>query len=270
MTTNQPATKRKVLLTGATGRIGTAFREYIGDRYDLRLLDRSFAEITDPHNFERIEIDVADLDACQQACQGIDTVVHLAGDPSGRAGFYGSLLDNNVKGVYNIFQAAKDQGCQRVIFASSVQAISGYPLDVQAHTDSAVRPLNMYAVSKCFGEAVAHCFAYGEGLSSIAIRVGSFEGNPGFSTEVTPNARNLSTFVSKRDLSQLIMRCIEVENVQFAIVHGISDNRFKRMDLSDTRTLVDYQPLDDAFQYFNIGLKYQPRWYQDRGQEPPE
>ncbi len=211
---------------------------------------------------EVIEIDVADLAACQAACRDMDTVVHLAGDPSGRAGFYGSLLDNNIKGVYNIFQAAKDQGCQRVIFASSVQTISGYSLDVQAHTDSVVKPLNMYAVSKCFGEAVAHYFAYGEGVSSIAIRIGSFEGNR--SRQIPRNARNLSTFISKRDLSHLIARCIETPDIQFAIVHGISDNRFKRLDLTDTREILGYAPQDNAFQVFDTGLQYRERWYEER------
>lgn len=259
---HESSKKRKVLLTGAAGRIGTAFRHYAGQHYQFRLADRQANEITDPGPHEVVTLDVADLAACQAACQGMETVVHLAGDPSGHAGFYASLLDNNIKGVYNIFQAAKDQGCGRVIFASSVQAIEGYPLDVQAHPESPVKPLNMYAVSKCFGEAVAHCFAMSEGLSSIAIRIGTFEGNHGWVE--TPDDRNLSTFVSQRDLCHLITRCIETPDIQFAIVHGVSDNRFKRMDISSTRSLVGYAPRDDAFERFEIGLRHRERWHQER------
>jgi uronate dehydrogenase len=207
------------------------------------------------------ELELADPAACQAACRGIDTVVHLAADPSSRAGFYESLLDNNIKGTYNIFQAAKEEGCRRVVYASSVQVISGYPLDVQAHPESPVKPLNMYAVSKCFGEAVAHYFAMAEGLSSIAIRIGSFEGNQTW-TE-TPTARNLSTFVSKRDLSHLIVCCIEAQNIRFAIAHGVSNNRFKRMDITSTREILGYAPQDDSFQWFNIGLRYLDRWYEE-------
>jgi nucleoside-diphosphate-sugar epimerase len=66
-----------------------------------------------------LALDVADLAACQEACKTIDTVIHLAADAGPEADFYGSLLDNNIKGTYNIFRAAKDQGCRRVIFASS-------------------------------------------------------------------------------------------------------------------------------------------------------
>lgn len=257
---SSPSPKRKVLLTGAAGRIGTAFRHYAADRYDFRLADRDLSRLAEPGGHETTAFDIADLEACQTACRGIDTVVHLAADPSGKAGFYGSLLDNNIKGTYNIFQAAKDQGCRRVVYASSVQAIDGYPLDVQAHPDSPVKPLNMYAVSKCFGEAVAHYFAHAEGLSSIAIRVGSFEGNHPWTD---PDARNLSTFVSKRDLSQLIARCIDAPDVLFAIVHGVSDNRFKRMDLTSARAVVGYAPQDDSFRLFDTGLHYRERWYQE-------
>lgn len=257
----EAASKRKILLTGAAGRIGQAFREYAGDYYQFRLADRPGSELGEPGPHEVIELELADPAACQEACKGIETVVHLAGDPDSRAGFYESLLDNNIKAVYNIFQAAKDQGCRRVIFASSVQVIEGYPLDVQAHPESQVKPLNMYAVSKCFGEAVAHYFATTEGLSSIAIRIGTFEGNGAWPE--TPDSRNLSTFVSKQDLCHLIVRCIEAPEVQFAIVHGLSNNRFKRMDIHSTRQILGYAPQDDAFEWFDVGLKHRERWYKE-------
>lgn len=258
--------KHKVLLTGAAGRIGSAFREHIGTRYHLRLADRNLANLGDPADHEVIRLDVADPDACQAACVGIETVVHLAGDPSGRSGFYNSLLDNNVKGVYNIFQAAADQGCRRVVFASTVQTISGYPLDVQVRPEMPVRPLNMYAASKIFGEAVAHVFAMTTDLSAIAVRIGSFAGNR---VHTDPPARTLSTFISQRDMSELLVRCIEAPQVKFAIVHGVSDNRFKRLDLTTTRELLDYHPQDDSFQIFDTGLKYWDRWYDEAPNRKP-
>jgi nucleoside-diphosphate-sugar epimerase len=260
--------KRKILLTGAAGRIGATFRQYARERYRFRLADRNLELLGDPAEHEIMQLDIADLAACQRACEGIDTVLHLAGDPSPRADFYGSLLDNNIKGVYNIFRAAKDQGCRRVIFASSVQVISGYPLDVQARPDSPVKPINMYGVAKCFGEATAHYFALAEGLSSIAVRIGSFEGNRHDWTEI--NARNLSTFVSKRDLCHLFVRCIETPGVQFAIVHGVSNNRFKRMDISSTKEILGYAPQDDSFQLFKTGLRYQERWFSELPEPPSD
>ncbi|MGH2531271.1 MAG: NAD-dependent epimerase/dehydratase family protein, partial [Thermomicrobiales bacterium] len=112
------------LLTGAAGRIGTAFFDQERDRYRFRLADREQSDLSsrDTGEHEVVTLDVADLDAVQRACAGgpsgaIDTVVHLAADPSPAADFYGSLLENNIKGTYNVFQAARDQGCARVVFA---------------------------------------------------------------------------------------------------------------------------------------------------------
>jgi nucleoside-diphosphate-sugar epimerase len=251
---------RKVLLTGAGGRIGVAFREHVGSRYDLLLVDRDAARIGDPAGHEACVADVSDLAVCRQLCAGIDTVLHLAADPSTTADFYGSLLDNNLKGVYNIFRAAKDQGCRRVVYASSIQVIEGYPLDVQATPESPIKPMNMYAACKAFGEATAHYFAYAEGLSSIAVRIGAYEGNR---PQLATDGRTLSAFVSKRDLSHLFVQCIEVEDVQFAIVHGVSDNRFKRLDITSTRAIVGYRPQDDAFRLAETGIQDTERWLRE-------
>ena len=250
-TSDEAAAPRRVLLTGAAGRIGTNFRREMGGRYRLRLGigPRDDPGETDGH--EVMSFDIADPDACRVACREIDTVVHLAADPSPAADFYGSLLDNNIKGTYNVFRAAKDEGCRRVVFASSIHAVVGYPPDTQARTDMPPRPANMYGVSKCFGEAVAHVFAHTEGLSSIAIRIGAYDAEW---LRRGPGAPELGAFVSHRDLNQLLVRCIEVPAVRFAIVHGVSDNRYKRLDLASTRELLGYEPRDDAFKIFGDDL----------------
>jgi NAD+ dependent glucose-6-phosphate dehydrogenase len=234
-----------ILLTGAGGRIGSAFRAYAGDRYRLRLADRDIDKLGDPRGHEVFALDAADLDACQAACAGVDVVIHLAADPSGAADFYGSLLDNNVKATYNIFRAAKDQGCRRVIYASSIRALEGYPQGAPVAPDVPVRPIDMYGVSKCFGEATAHCFAAREGLSSIVIRIGTFEGT--WKNKPTAEA-GLSRIITKRDMCQLLVRCVEAPDIQFAIVHGLSDNRVKRLDIESTKALLGYAPQDDGFE----------------------
>jgi len=82
-----------------------------------------------------------------------------------------------------------------------------------------------------------------EGLSAIAIRIGAFQ--PLESAERPGSLGMADAWVSRRDLDQLINLCIEVENVQFAVLHGLSDNRFKRLDITDARELVGYAPQDD-------------------------
>ncbi len=251
MTLPPPATPpRRVLLTGAAGRIGTNFRREYGDRYALRLADRESAPLAAVGDQEALTFDIADLDACRRACAGIDTVIHLAADPSPRADFHDSLLANNVAGTYNIFRAARDADCRRVIFASSINAVDAYPPDVQIAPDDPIRAPNMYGVSKAFGEATARYFADREGLSALCIRIGAYDAG-------RPNApvtqARLAVYVSPRDLNQLLVRCIET-SVHFAIVNGISDNRYKRLDISSARDLLGYAPQDDAFRLFDITL----------------
>jgi nucleoside-diphosphate-sugar epimerase len=241
-----PSTKQTILLTGAAGRIGSNFLREFGDRYKWVLADHVTPTVISD-GADVITFDVADLDACRSACAEVNTVVHLAADPSPEADFYGSLLDNNIKGTYNMFRAAKDAGCQRVIFASSVHAIFAYPPDSPVPDGVPVRPANMYGATKTFGESVGSAFAYGEGLSSICVRIGAYH-NDWIKSAATPD--NLCAYVSPRDLNQLLVKCIETPDIDYAVVIGLSNNRQLRMSLDATRTLLNYQPVDDGFEVF--------------------
>lgn len=92
----------RILITGAGGRVATAFRQAMGDRYALRLAERDISLLSDLRpGDEVISFNIADLDACRAACANIDTVLHLAADPSPDADFCGSLMDNNILGTFN-------------------------------------------------------------------------------------------------------------------------------------------------------------------------
>ena len=164
----------RILITGAGGRVATAFRQAMGDRYALRLAERDISLLNDLQpGDEVISFNIADLDACRAACANIDTVLHLAADPLPDADC-GSLMDNNILGTFNIFRAAKDAGCRQVVFASSAQAVEGYPLDYQIRPDDAPKPKNLYGASKAFGEGIAAYFAHQEGLSALSVRIANF------------------------------------------------------------------------------------------------
>lgn len=241
--------KTTILVTGAAGRIGSAFVAEMRDRYTFRLADRTERVQTLLPDAETLVMDVADLDACREAVRGIDVVLHLAADPSPRAGYYASLRPNNFDATYNIFRAATDAGCRRVVTASSVQTVMGYPPDDNTSVDAPWWPLNMYAVSKCYGEALARMFSATEGLPAICVRIGAYH-RPGLGD---PEQRHeLSAYVSPRDLNQLFRLCIDTEDIDFAIVHGISNNRTQRLSLQETRDLLGYAPLDDGFEVFGV------------------
>lgn len=236
---------RLVLLTGAAGRIGSAFFAAHGADYRFRLADRSAEglEALFSVGHEVVLLDVADAEACEAACAGVDTVMHLAADPSPEADWDSSLLANNIQGVVNVFRAASDAGCRRVIFASSVHAVGGYPPRTPIADNAPPLPTNLYGASKAFGEAVAAAYA-ASGLSGIAIRIGAYDA-PWFYAERDPRAA--AAYVSTRDMNQLLRLCIEAPGLGYAVVGGISNNRHKRFDLVQTRALLGYAPDDDGF-----------------------
>jgi UDP-glucose 4-epimerase len=244
--------RRKVLVTGAAGNIGSYFAQHSHQRYDLRLMVRKSDETKGIETFgETVLAELSELDRLKEICAGVDTVLHLAGNPSPNA-TWDSLRDDNITGTYHLYVAAKSAGVRRVVYASSIHAVSGYPRDVQVKTSEPVNPGDLYGVSKCFGEALARYMAEKEGISSICLRIGAFQ--PAEAARSPQGVGMLDAWVSQRDLNQLIEKCIDAEKIKFAIFHGLSNNRFKRLDISDARALVGYEPVDDLAE-INLRLK---------------
>ena len=235
------STLRTVLITGAAGRIGSFLTRHLQGRYDFVLADVRQPEETLGYPF--FTADVAELDDMRRICHGIDTVVHLAADPNTQA-TWESLLPRNVVGVYNIFQAAREAGCRRVIFASSVNVVSGYPAEVQVQTSMPARPPNLYGATKAWGEAVARFYADQHGLSAVCLRFGWV-----IKRDTTFRAASpLDLALTYEDLARLIVVSIDApDEVRFGIFHGLSNNRWNRLDISETRSVLGYEPQDDAF-----------------------
>ncbi len=239
-----PRGRRKVLVTGASGDIGSYFAEHSHERYDLRLMVRPKDDGKSVDKFgEVVKAELSDLPTLKEICRGVDTVVHLAADPSPSA-TWDSLIESNIRGHYHMCVAAKAAGCRRLVYASSIHAISGYRADVQVKATDPVNPGDLYGVSKCFAEALCRYMAEQEGLSCIAVRIGAFQPREKAKQEEAIDVM-MDAFVSRRDLTQLLQKCVDDETLRFAIVHGLSDNRFKRMDISSGRELLGYQPQDD-------------------------
>ena len=246
------AARRKVLVTGAAGNIGSYFAEHSSKKYSLRLMVRESDDRSKIERFGEIVVgDITDLERMKEVCRGMDSVLHLAANPSPNTA-WSDALNVNIAGTYNTYVAAKAAGCRRFIYASSIHAVSGYPPDVQVKTSEPVNPGDLYGVTKCFGEALGRYMAEKEGLSTIALRIGAFQ--PIEAAQGEGGLSMIDAFVSRRDLNQLIERCIDVENLKFAVLHGLSDNRFKRLDISDAKELVGYEPQDDSFE-LNLKLK---------------
>ena len=234
---------RKVLLTGAAGKIGSFFRNTYADDYEFVLTD--IAEPEDTQGAPFTQADLSDFDAIRPLFDGVDTVVHLGADPSMDAPWE-SLLPNNVIATYNVFEAARQAGCRRVVYASSINAVLGYPRDQQVHTSQPVYPINLYGATKCWGEALARYYSAAHGLSSLCLRFGAVQARD--SEWIHWDHEYVEIIQTLEDNASLIAAAVEAgADVMFGNFHGISDNRYKRLDMTDTKKILNYSPQDDAF-----------------------
>ncbi len=242
---------KTILITGANGRIGSVLVKHIDALFPENRLILADLGVADKRG---IQLDVSDLAATRAVFEenNIDVVVHLAGLASPDTPFE-HLLPANIVGTYNIFQSAYENGVKRVVYASSAQTIEGYPLDIQVKEDMPTRPKNLYGVSKVFGEALGAYYAYQKDTEVVAVRIGAFEYQQEWSQM---SARDLSAWSEPQDLCSLLINSIESElnDEPFVIAHGISNNRFKRLDITETKKVLGYDPKADAFDAWNMNF----------------
>ncbi len=242
----QPVTINRILVTGGAGRIGSHFIKQHAADYTFRMVDRVTWDTAKhgPFPGESSSVaDLADLDICRRQCEGMDAVIHLAADPHPDAPF-ASLLPNNFIATYNMFQAAHDAGAKRMIFASSIHAIDGYPEDVLVFPEMLTWPKNMYGVSKIYGETVGKYFALTEGLPTVCLRIGPYIAAD---MNIKLSERDMKAYTNPDDLNQLIVQCLK-SHIPYAIVHATSQNRRMRMDITASIRDFDYHPQTDGFE----------------------
>ena len=250
----------RVLVTGAEGTIGTAVREHLADRYELVSLTLT------PQEFPSHVADISDLDAIRPAFDDVDAVVHLAASAAIETP-WDDVLRNNIVGTYNVFEAAREAGVSRVVFASSNHAVGMYELDGAPglyepddrrsydHT-AELRPDSLYGVSKAYGEALGRLYMERHGLRVFCLRIGAVRANddptvPSTSPLIDLDAagqrnRMRAVWLSRRDCAELIAACLKVADVDWAIVYGVSANPRRFWDLEHARDLLGWEPQDAA------------------------
>ena len=219
---------KRVLITGAAGGIGTHLRKLMKPLYDELIL----SDLDEPKNLAADEKFIAanlnDLGAVETLCDGVDGIVHLGGI-SGEAPWE-SILNSNIIGCYNLFEAARRKGVQRIVFASSNHAVGFYPRTETIATDVTLKPDSRYGVSKAFGEAIGAMYAYKHGLGVTCLRIGNVGPEP-------LDERRLAIWLRPDDLVQLIRIGLERPDLVFEVMYGISDNARAWFDNSHAQSL---------------------------------
>lgn len=244
-------TMSKILITGATGTIGKELTKHLIKRHQLILVDVDFSEFPEELKQEAqiIETDLVDRENWRGLLEDIEYVIQLAGEPDQNAEFYGDLEELNFEIPHNLFdEALEAEHLKRILFASSVHAVNGYPDDIQVKTTDPVRPSGLYGVSKVYIEALAAHHAYVNDIPSIGIRIANYTiDNEELDSEV--DEAGMAMYFSARDMNHLVDCCLEAElNEPYLLVNGLSNNTFKRLSIEEAQNKLDYQPKDNAFE----------------------
>jgi uronate dehydrogenase len=207
---------KRVLITGAAGYLGGVLCQALrGSGMQVRLTDRSAPSYALEDGEEFVAADLAQYDQVRATVADIDAIVHLGGHST--EGPWDAILNANIIGTYNIFEAARLAGVKRVIFASSHHTVGYYRRERTITADVPIRPDSRYAVSKVFGEALGRLYADKHGMSVICQRIGIARSKP-------PHQRALRAWLSEDDFVRLTLDCLRARDVHFEIVYGVSAN----------------------------------------------
>ena len=252
---------KKILITGGAGLVGSILIEGLKNNFEIRILDQKAVKGID----SRVG-DISNLESILPAFENIDTVVHLAGDRR-VYGDWDSILNNNITGIYNIYEAARINGVERIVFASSQHATGGFydvepwsfinngeyeklpdnykPLDETCR----IRPDSYYGASKSFGESLGSYYSDFHNLSTIHVRIGWVisDDDPTFS----PISLNL--WLSHKDICQIIELSVNADkNIKYDVFYATSDNHWKIWSIDKAKNILGYKPNDGAGSTFNL------------------
>src|SRR5918993_1264916 len=192
-------TRRRVVVTGAGGRIGRAITPRLPGSWDVQGTDLTASE--------GISIlDITNPDACR---------------------------------------AAFSRGVRRFGLASSLQVVCAMSDKTQVRVGDPPRPANLYGATKAWAEALGAWVAGTTPTSVVALRIGYFA--PERPDPASVPARELSAWLSPRDAAELVRAAVEAVGFDFVVANGISANRYRRADLTETMQQLGYRPVDDAW-----------------------
>jgi uronate dehydrogenase len=230
---------KKLVLTGAAGRLGSYLREPLSKMADELVSTDIVDDIGALYEDERyVKANLESLEAMTDVLKGADMVVHFGA--IGDEAPFNKILGPNIIGAYNVWEAAHVNGVKRVIYASSIHAVGMYPKNEFIGTDVAHRPDTFYGLAKCFAEDLGRMYWEKRGVESIHLRI--------LSCAKVTNPRALGSWLSYDDLIHLVTRCIETPVSGFAIIYGVSNNDRAPVD-NEKASFIGYRPKDNAEQF---------------------
>jgi uronate dehydrogenase len=240
---------QRVLVTGAAGGVGTRLRKLMKGIYPhIRWSDiKQPADLASDEEF--VQADLSDMRAVEKMVAGVQGIVHLGGYSI--EGPWETILQANIVGTHNLFEAARQAKVERVVFASSNHTVGFYPRSRRIGTDITLRPDSRYGISKAFGEAVAALYAYKHGLRVTCLRIGNVAEEP-------VDLRRMSIWLHPDDLVQLIRIGLEHPDLRYEVFYGASDNARAWWD-NENAFRYGYRPKHRSEDHRDVALAAQKK-----------
>ncbi len=242
--------RKKVGITGAAGNVGTTLRRGLAPTYDLTLYD--LKPLSTAGSAGPVQVDFAEREQVAGIFDGLDALVHLAGDPRPDAPRR-SIIRNNFLATSLVFEEARRAGVKKIVFASSnfyhqgdISRILAEKSGELITLDHPATPRCPYGESKVYGENIGRhlaCF----GVRFAALRIGWTVPQDNPALYGGPYMR--AVFCSHRDLVAAFGRALEIER-DFLVAFAVSNNRRPVFDLDQSNRELGMVPLDDAENYF--------------------
>jgi uronate dehydrogenase len=227
---------KKLVLTGAGGALGSQLRKPLSVMCDTFVSSDLVDALDDLGSNEAyVKADVSDLAAMESLLKDADMVIHFGAIADEAP--WDDILQSNIIGAYNVWEAAYRNGVKRVVYASSVHAVGMHLKTDTIGLDAPHRPDTYYGLAKCFAEDLASLYWDKRGVESVCMRI--------FSAAPPTNARAIGTWRSTDDLIHLVERSINSPVVGFTTVYGISNNDRAVVDNSKAGHL-GYRPKNNA------------------------
>ncbi|MBM7045657.1 NAD(P)-dependent oxidoreductase [Rhizobium lusitanum] len=226
-------TRKRLLVTGATGAVGTLLRPLLRQKYDLVLTGRKTIEPAEGEVF--VGGDITSPDFVDEVTRGrIDGIVHLAGAVS-KSLTFDETLDPNYRSVLLLLEACRRKAIDRFIFASSHHIVGMLPSDRQWDETAPIAPDGFYGLSKAFGEAACSMYATKFSIKTMIIRIGNADPQ-------IVDARRERIWISGDDLTALVVEGMESPSLSIAIVNGVSNSDRPLLSRQATKQFR-YQPV---------------------------
>ena len=230
---------KKLVLTGAAGRLGSYLREPLTRLADELVSSDIAEDIGKLYPGESyVRADLAKLDEITALLKDADMVVHFGA--YGDEADFDTILGPNIIGAYNIWEAAYKNGARRVVYASSIHAVGMHPKTDFIGTDAAHRPDTYYGLAKCFAEDLASLYWDKRGVEAVCMRI--------LSCANVGNPRAVGSWLSYDDLIHLVERAIDTPVTGFTVVYGVSNNDRAPVDNAKA-SFLGYRPKDNAEQF---------------------